>query len=238
MLHSSVPFGKDDTENVVVREFGAPLKKPFLKPHGEILEQKNLAEFDRAAKISGSRWYFLKGDLALLEMALPRYAVDFMISRGVELLVPPYMMRKTAYEGVVSLEDFEEVMYKVEGKIEGEQEEEDLYAIATSEHPLTAMYMNETLESKDLPIKLVGYSTTFRKEAGPHGKDQKGIFRVHQFNKIEQIVICTPEESWDFHEELLKNAMDFFESLELHFQVVSICTGDLGGIAAILRFEI
>ena len=136
----------------------------------------------------------------------------------------PYMIRKEAVEGVTSLADFEEMIYKIEG--------EDLFMIATSEHPLTAMWMGEVLEEKVLPIKMVGYSTCFRKEAGSHGKDTKGIFRVHQFNKIEQIIICKQEESWKLHEELKKNIEDFFKSLGIHIRTVNICTGDIGIVAA------
>lgn len=139
-------------------------------------------------------------------------------------VIPPFMMNHAAYEGVTSMEDFENVMYKIQG--------EDLYAIATAEHPLTAMFRDEVLDEKQLPMKFAGYSTNFRKEAGTHGKDQKGIFRVHQFNKVEQMVYCRPTESWDIHEELLKNVMEFFESLGLHFQVVALCSGDLGIVSA------
>jgi len=225
ILHESVPYGKDDTENKVIKTIG---EKPAFKftpiSHVDLMLKNNWADLDRAAKISGARWYFLKGDLAVLEMALVHYAMDFMRKKSFTPVVPPFMMSQKAYEGVVSLEDFENVMYKIQG--------EDLYAIATSEHPLTAMYMDEVLDESQLPIKLAGFSTNFRKEAGAHGKDQKGIFRVHQFNKVEQIVLCKPEESWHFHEELLKNALEFFESLGLHLQVVNVCTGDLGIIAA------
>ncbi len=225
LLHESVPYGKDDSENVVVKTIG---KKPSFKftplSHVDLLEKNGWADFERAAKISGARWYFLKGDLVLLELALVRYALDFMRKKGFTPIIPPFMMSQKAYEGVVSLEDFETVMYKVQA--------EDLYAIATSEHPLIAMYNDEVLDESMLPIKMAGFSTNFRKEAGAHGRDQKGIFRVHQFNKVEQIVICRPEESWHFHEELLKNAVEFFESLGLHLRVVNVCTGDLGIIAA------
>lgn len=225
LIHASVPYGKDDTENKVIKTVG---RKPDFKftplSHVDLMLKNNWADLDRAAKISGARWYFLKGDLAMLELALIQYAMEFMRGKGFTPVIPPFMMNHAAYNGVVSLEDFENVMYKIQG--------EDLYAIATSEHPLTAMHMDEVLEEKDLPIKMAGFSTNFRKEAGAHGKDQKGIFRVHQFNKVEQIVMCRPEESWHMHDEILKNAVEFFESLGLHFQVVNVCTGDLGIIAA------
>lgn len=225
ILHESVPVGADETGNFVVGEFG---KKPSfgfaLKSHVDILQEFDFADFDRAAKIAGARQYFLKGDLVLLEMALQRYAADFMMQRGFTIVSPPLMLHREVYEGVTDLADFENVMYKIQG--------EDLYLIATSEHPLVAMYHGEILEPSCLPIKLCGISSCFRKEAGAHGKDQKGIFRVHQFNKIEQVVFCEPGQSWALHEELLQNAKEFFQSLGLHFRVVSICTGDIGTVAA------
>lgn len=225
MMHASVPVGKDDSENVEVKKVG---KKPAFtftpRSHVDLLELNDWVDTDRAGKIAGSRWYFLKGDLVLLDLALSRYALDFMVKRGFTPIVPPFMMSGEAYEGVTSLDDFENVMYKVEG--------EDLYAIATSEHPLTAMFRNEVLDEGCLPVKYAGYSTNFRKEAGTHGKDEKGIFRVHQFNKVEQMVVCKQAESWDVHEELLKHAVEFFESLGLHFRIVNVCTGDLGIVAA------
>ena len=225
ILHESVPYGKDDTENEIVNTFG---KKPVFDfeplSHVDIIEKQGWADLERAAKISGARWYFLKGDLALLEMAIVKYAIGMITKRGFTLVVPPHMMNRKAYEGVTSLSDFEDVLYKIEG--------EDLFMIATSEHPLTAQYMDEVIDEKELPIKLSGYSTNFRKEAGAHGKDQKGIFRVHQFNKVEQIIICKPEDSWDFHEELIRNHIDFFNSLGLHSRQVNICTGDIGVVAA------
>lgn len=225
ILHESVPQGKDDEENVEVETFG---EKPTFgfepRSHVDIIEEKGFVDLERASKISGSRWYFLKGDLAILEMALTRYAIDFMGKKGYTLVVPPHMINRKAYEGVTSLDDFEEVIYKIEN--------EDLYMIATSEHPLTAMYMDEILDEKQLPIKLIGFSTNFRKEVGSHGKDTKGIFRVHQFNKVEQIIISNQEDSWKLHEELIKNAEEFFKSLGLHFRKVNICTGDIGIVAA------
>lgn len=225
ILHDSVPKGKDETDNVVIKEFGKKPKFNFEpKSHVDLIEQLNIADIPRAAKISGARFWFLKGDLALLDLALQHYAVDFMKERGYLLIEPPFMMNRSAYEGVTDLSDFENVMYKIEG--------EDLYLIATSEHPLTAQFQNEILEENELPIKLAGISACFRKEAGSHGKDTKGIFRGHQFNKIEQIIICKPEESWEMHEELLKNISDFFSSLEIPFRIVNICTGDIGTVAA------
>ncbi|MBI4016292.1 MAG: serine--tRNA ligase [Candidatus Aenigmarchaeota archaeon] len=225
MLHPSVPFGKDDTENEQVKTFG---KMPTFDfdpaSHVDLLAKWNLADIERAAKISGARWYFLKNELAILEMAISKYAIDFMIKKGFAFFQPPYMISRKPMEGVVPLGDFEEALYKIEG--------EDLYNIATSEQPMTAMYMDEVLEEKQLPIKMTAFSPCFRKEAGAHGKDTKGIFRTHQFNKVEQVVIAKPEESWHIHEELLANAVEFFESLGLHGRIVNICTGDIGMVAS------
>jgi seryl-tRNA synthetase len=225
ILHESVPYGADDTANVVVGEFG---KKPSfsfpLKSHVDILLEHDFADLERGAKIAGARHYFLKRDLVLLEMALQRYAVDFMAQRGFTLLQTPLFMHRDVYEGVTDLKDFEDVMYKIQG--------EDSYLIATSEHPMMGMFQNEIIEPMQLPLKMCGISTCFRKEAGAHGKDQKGIFRVHHFNKIEQAIVCEPSESWRLHEELLQNSKDFFQSLGFHFRIVNICTGDIGTVAA------
>lgn len=225
ILHKSVPIGKDETENEVVTASG---KKPTydfpLKSHVDLLEQLDLVDLERAAKIAGARFWCLKNEGVLLDLALQRYALDFLIKKGFTPLQPPFMMKKSVYEGVTDLKDFEDVMYRVN--------EEDLYLIATSEHPLVGMFMNETLDPQTLPLKFAGVSTNFRKEAGAHGKDQKGIFRGHQFAKVEQLVLCNKEDSWKLHEELITNAKEFFTSLGLHFRVVNICTGDIGTVAA------
>ena len=225
ILHEAVPVGADAGGNTQHSVHG---KKPEFdfepRPHNEIIEMNKWVELERAAKIAGSRFYFLKGDLARLEMALQAYAVDFLIQRGYTLVQPPAMMNRLAYEGVTDLADFETVMYGVEP--------DKLYMIATSEHPLTAMYMDEVIEPSLLPIKMVGASPCFRREVGAHGLSDKGIWRVHQFTKVEQIVICHPDESWDYHEELLKNCLDLWDALELHYEVVNICTGDMGTVAA------
>ncbi|MCH2349712.1 MAG: serine--tRNA ligase, partial [Candidatus Poseidoniales archaeon] len=194
------------------------------RTHNEIAEMNNWVELARAAKITGSRFYFLKGDLARLEMALQQFGVDFMTARGYTLVQPPSMMNRRAYEGVTDLADFETVMYDVQP--------DGYYLIATSEHPLTALYMDEVIEPSLLPLKIVGCSPCFRREVGAHGQADKGIWRVHQFTKVEQIVISHPDDSWEHHEELLTNAVDLWNALGLHFEVVNICTGDMGTIAA------
>ncbi|MBP2133555.1 seryl-tRNA synthetase [Methanomicrobium sp. W14] len=225
ILHESVPVGKDDTENVEVKKWGKPKEFSFeLKNHGELVVEKGLAEFERAAKIAGAGFYMLKGNLAIMDMSLQRLAVDMLVKRGYTPVIPPYMMNRKAYEGVTDLADFENVMYKIDG--------EDEFLIATSEHPMAAMYMDEIFEEKDLPIKLAGISPCFRREIGSHGLDTRGLFRVHQFNKVEQFIYCKPEDSWNMHAELLKNAEDFFQALKLPYHVVNICTGDIGTVAA------
>lgn len=225
ILHDSVPFGKDPSENVVVRTVGKPKKFSFeLKSHGELAENLGIVDFDDAAKIAGAGFYYLKGELALLDNALQRFAIDFLIKKGFTLVETPMMMNKKSYEGVTSLADFENVMYKIEN--------EDLYMIATSEHPLMAMNMNKAINEENLPLKFCGTSSCFRREIGSHGVDTRGIFRVHQFNKIEQVVICKPEDSWRMHEEIQKNAEELFKALGIPFRVVNICTGDIGIIAA------
>jgi len=225
ILHESVPYGKDDTENKEIRKWGKPYKFDFeLKSHVEILENLGLVDFERSAKISGSGFYILLGDLALLEQAVTRFAINTMLKKNFVLLQPPLMMRRQPYEGVTDLEDFENVMYKIDN--------DDEYLIATSEHPMAAMYMNETIDESQLPLKFVGSSMCFRKEIGAHGIDTKGLFRLHQFNKVEQFVFCKPEESWKLHEEMIKNAEEVFQALEIPYRIVNICTGDIGTVAA------
>lgn len=225
ILHDSVPQGKDDSENVVVRKWGKPKKPAFeVKHHGQLAASLGLADFERAVKISGNGFFFLKGELALLDIALQRLSIDLLAKQGFTLVQPPLLMRRKPYEGVTDLADFEDVMYKVEG--------EDLYLIATSEHPMAAMYQGEILDEKSLPITLAGISPCFRREVGKHGLDERGFFRVHQFNKIEQFVFCRPSESWKWHEKLLKNAESLLKKLEIPYNVTNICTGDIGAVAA------
>jgi len=225
ILHESVPIGKDDTENIEIKRWGEPRVPAFdLKNHGALAVENDWADFERAVKISGAGFYFLKGRLALLDMALQRFAMDLLVARGYTPIIPPYMMNRAAYEGVTDLADFENVMYKIE--------DEDEYLIATSEHPLAAMYCDEIFEEKDLPLRLAGVSPCFRREIGSHGLDTKGLFRVHQFHKIEQFIYATPDQSWPLHEELLANAEAVFQHLGLPYRVVSICTGDIGTVAA------
>ena len=225
ILHESVPVGKDDTENVEVKRWGEPKVPDFeLKNHGELAVEHDWADFERATKVAGAGFYYLKGRLVLLDMALQRYALDLLVERGYTPISPPYMMNRAAYEGVTDLADFENVMYKIDG--------EDEFLIATAEHPMAAMFKDEIFEADALPIKFAGISPCFRREIGSHGIDTKGLFRVHQFNKIEQFIFCRPEDSWTFHEELLANAEAVFQGLGLPYHVVNICTGDIGTVAA------
>lgn len=226
LLDPSVPFGADDRENVTVATWGtpAPAADPPVRSHAELLESLGLADFERARRASGAGFYYLKGDLVLLDLALQRFALDLLRGRGFLPVAPPLMLRREPYEGVTDLADFENVMYKIDG--------EDLYLVATSEHPLAALYMSEILEEDTLPIRLAGVSPCFRKEIGGHGVDQKGIFRVHQFQKVEQFVFCRPEDSAALHEEIRANAEDVFRQLRIPYQVVNVCTGDLGTVAA------
>jgi len=182
------------------------------------------ADLERAAKVAGARFYYLLNDLVWLDFALTMYALDFLRRDGFTIVSPPYMMRREAYSGVTAFSDFEEVIYKVE--------DEDLYLIATSEHPIAAMHMREVLEERELPLLYAGVSPCFRKEAGAHGKDTKGIFRVHQFNKVEQFVFCLPDQSWEWHEKLIENVERLWQGLGIPYRIVNICTGDLGIVAA------
>ena len=225
ILHVDVPIGEDDQKNTLHSMHGEKAELGFEpRNHNDLIEMNGWVDQSRGAKVAGSRFYFLQGDLARLEMALQQYGADFLMSRGYTLVQPPLMMNREAYEGVTDLADFETVMYGIEP--------DKYYLIATSEHPLTAMRMDEIIEPSELPIKLVGVSACFRREVGAHGLSVRGIWRVHQFTKVEQIVICDPDNSWDHHEELLGNAVDMWDSLGLHYRVVNICTGDMGTVAA------
>ena len=229
ILDNEVPIGKDESGNLELSIHGnIDLNKQYLS-HQDILENINGADLKRASKIAGRRFYFLTGDLARLELALINFAVETLCEKGYSLTTPPFVMNKEAYEGVVDLSDFEEVMYKID--------EHDLYLIATSEHPITARFKDEIIELKEGPLKFAGISTNFRKEVGAHGISDRGIWRVHQFSKVEQVIFCKPEDSKKMHEEILSNAKYVFEKLEIPFRVIDICTGDIGTVAA-RKFDI
>jgi len=225
ILHESVPPGKNEADNVVVRSWGSPRKFGFEpKDHIIIMNHLGMVDVERAAKIAGARTFFLEGDMVKLEHSIMRYAIDLLSSRGFKPIEPPFMMKRQAYEGVVDLSAFGPVIYRVEG--------EDLHLIATSEHPLVAMHMDEILDGSRLPIRYCGFSPNFRAEAGAHGKDTKGIFRTHQFYKVEQVIFSKPEESWALHEQLIANAEEIFRNLGLPHRVVTLCGGDTGATAA------
>ena len=224
ILHDSVPDGKDESENVTVRTYGDTSHKFPPKDHIDLLNALDMVDMERAAKVAGARFSFLKGGAVLLEHAIMRYALDFLVQRGYIPVEPPFMLNRASYEGAVNLEDFGPVIYKVEG--------EDLHLIATSEHPLVAMHKDEILNGSDLPLRYCGFSPCFRVEAGAHGKDTKGIFRVHQFYKVEQVVICKPEDSWSLHEELVSNAEQIYKNLEVPHRVVALCSADTGFMSA------
>lgn len=225
LLHESVPAGLNEYENVPIRTQGEIPNFAFpVKDHIDLGLALDIFDVERAGKVAGARFFYLKGDSVLLDLALISFALEEMIKKGYTPIEPPFLMRRRPYEGVVALSDFESDLYKIES--------EDLYLIATSEHPIAAMFMDEVLHAQDLPLKLVGASPNFRKEAGAHGKDTRGIFRTHQFNKVEQFVFCKPDDSWEIHEKLIRNAEELVQKLGLPHRVVNVCTGDIGTVAA------
>ena len=225
LLHESVPIARGETGNVEVRKYGKPPKFNFEpKNHLDILKNLGLIDDERAEKVIGRGFFYLKGSLALLDRALQSYAIELLMKKGYLFIYPPHMLRREPYSGMVDMSDFENVMYKIE--------KEDAYMIATAEHPIGAMLKDEVLNKKDLPLKIVGFSTNFRKEVGAHGKYTKGLFRMHQFNKVEQFIFCLPEDSWDYHEELQKNSEELYKNLGLHFRTIVLCSGETGVVSS------
>jgi len=225
LLEESVPFGKDSNDNVQIKTWGTIPTFSFpVKNHIDLALALDQIDMEKAGRIAGARFFYLKNQVAQLDMALMSFAIEELTKKGYTAVVPPLLMNRQAYEGVTALGDFADVLYKVEN--------EDLYLIATSEHPMAAMYIGEVLKEQDMPIRLAGISTCFRKEAGAHGKDTRGIFRTHQFNKIEQFIFCKPEDSAKLHEELLLNAEEILQKIGLAYRVVNVCTGDIGTVAA------
>ena len=250
IVDSLAPVAKDETGNAAVyfeglarvykgdvenftQQSGGKMKNEVsdfkAKSHVDLLVKRGLANLESAASVAGSRFYYLLGDLVLLESTLEHYALKFLQKKGFTLVEPPFMLNKDATNGATDFTAFEDTLYKIEG--------EDLYLIATSEHPIAAFLSNTILEEDNLPLLYAGISPCFRKEAGAHGKDTKGIFRVHQFNKIEQFAFVKPEDSKNYHERLLENAKEFYRALEIPFRVVDIATGDLGNVAS-RKFDI
>ena len=223
--HESVPVAKDETGNLKIRDWGKPRKFDFTpKDHIDLGQRLGIIDVERAAKVAGSRFYFLKGDLVLMNYALIKFALDFLDEKGFEIVQPPYMLNREAMEGGVILSDFKDIIYKVEG--------EELYLIGTSEHAILAMHMNETFDARDLPARYAGVSPCFRKEAGAHGRDTKGIFRVHQFEKVEQFVFAPPDSSWDELEKMIGYSEEAIQRLEVPYRVMLLSTGDMGKVAA------
>ncbi|MFL6477364.1 MAG: serine--tRNA ligase [Nitrososphaera sp.] len=225
LLNEDVPVGKDEHDNIIVRKHGTVTRPSFNpKDHIDLANALDLVDLGRAAKVSGARFYFLKNELVRMNQALVNFALDFLSEHGYTLIQPPYMIRKEPMVGSIILNDFEDVIYKIEN--------DDLYMIGTSEHAIASMHMNEIIEGRKLPIRYGGFSTCFRKEAGAHGRDMKGIFRVHQFEKVEQFIYCRPDESWREHERMLALSEDFFKRLEIPYRVMLLCSGDTGKISS------
>ena len=225
LIHESVPIGPDESANKEIKKWGNVPDFDFkINDHIDISENLDLVDLERAAKVAGARFYYLKNDLVRLNQSLIHYALDFLSKKEYSLVQPPYMINHEAMQGAVIADDFEEVIYKIE--------EEDLYMIGTSEHAMAAMHSKEIIEGKDLPLRYAGVSPCFRKEAGAHGRDQKGIFRVHQFDKIEQFVFTRPEDSWKEHERMLAVAEEFYQQLEIPHRVMLLSTGDMGKVSA------
>lgn len=225
LIHESVPIGPDDSANKEIKKWGKIPEFEFkINDHIDISDNLGLVDLERAAKVAGARFYYLKNDLVRLNQALIHYALEFLSEKKYSLVQPPYMINYQSMEGAVITDDFEEVIYKIE--------DEDLYMIGTSEHAMAAMHSGEIIEGKDLPLRYAGVSPCFRKEAGAHGRDQKGIFRVHQFDKIEQFVFTRPEDSWKEHEKMLEIAEEFYQKLEIPYRVMLLSSGDMGKISA------
>lgn len=225
IVHESVPIGKDCKENVERKKIGKTKKCSYeIFNHALLAERLGGADFDTARKTSGRGFYYLKGKLALLSVAMLNFARDHMTKEGFEYIEPPMMIRREVVKGVMSFEEMEDMMYKIGG--------EDLYLIGTSEHPLIGMFMDKTLKKKVLPCKITGFSSCFRKEVGAHGLEEKGFFRVHQFNKQEMIIICEPEESYKWYDRLLEYTIEVFKKLDIPVRILEGCSGDLADLKA------
>ena len=223
IIDPSVPIGKDDSENVEVQKYGEPFVPEFEIPyHTEIMEKLNGIDLDSARKVAGNGFYYLMGDIARLHSAVISYARDFMIDRGFTYCIPPFMIRSDVVTGVMSFDEMEAMMYKIEG--------EDLYLIGTSEHSMIGKFIDTILEEKNLPYTLTSYSPCFRKEKGAHGIEERGVYRIHQFEKQEMIVVCKPEESKMWFDKLWQNTVDLFRSLDIPVRTLECCSGDLADL--------
>jgi len=224
VLHESVPIGYSEDDNIVIRIHDGYLKSGSKTDHFDLANSLGLIDLERAAKIAGSRFYFLKNELVKMNQALINYALDFLVEYGYQLIQPPFMLKNDAIKGSIIMDDFEDVIYKIEN--------EDLYMIGTSEHAMASMHMDEILDSRKLPLRYASISPCFRKEAGAHGKDMKGIFRVHQFEKVEQFVISDAQNSFNEHERMLNISERFYQNLEIPFRVVLLCSADTGKVSS------
>ena len=223
IIDPSVPIGKDDSENVEVERFGEPVVPDFeVTYHTEIMESFNGIDLDAARRVAGNGFYYLMGDIARLHSAVISYARDFMINRGFTYCVPPFMIRSNVVTGVMSFAEMDAMMYKIEG--------EDLYLIGTSEHSMIGKFIGQTLEKDQVPQTLTSYSPCFRKEKGAHGIEERGVYRIHQFEKQEMIVVCEPEESKEWYEKLWKNTVDLFRSMDIPVRTLECCSGDLADL--------
>lgn len=223
IIDETVPIGKDDTENVEIERFGEPVVPEYEVPyHIDIMETFDGIDLDSSRNTSGAGFYYLKGDIARLHSAILSYARDFMIDKGYTYFVPPFMIRSEVVTGVMSFAEMQDMMYKIEG--------EDLYLIGTSEHSMIGKFINTINEEEKMPLKMTSYSPCFRKEVGAHGIEERGVYRIHQFEKQEMVIICKPEDSKKFYDELWQNTVEFFRSLEIPVRTLECCSGDLADL--------
>ena len=225
LIHDSVPIGGDVNANKEIKKWGKSPTFDFkIRDHIELTQSLDLVDLERAAKVAGARFYYLKNKLVKLNQSLIQFSLDFLSDKNYTLVQTPYLINRSSMEGAIIAQDFEDVIYKVEG--------EDLYLIGTSEHAVASMHSDEIIDGKNLPLRYAGVSPCFRKEAGAHGRDQKGIFRVHQFDKVEQFVFSRPEESWNEHERMLAVVEEFYQKIELPYRIMLLSSGDLGKVSA------
>jgi len=223
IIDETVPIGKDDSENVEIEKFGEPVVPAYEIPyHVDIITKLDGCDLDSSGRTSGNGFYYLKGDIARLHSSILSYARDFMINRGFTYFIPPFMIHGSVVEGVMSFKEMENMMYKIEG--------EDLYLIGTSEHSMVGRFINQILDEDDMPYTLTSYSPCFRKEVGSHGIEERGLYRVHQFEKQEMVVICKPEDSKYWYDQLWKNTVDFFRTLDIPVRTLECCSGDLADL--------
>jgi seryl-tRNA synthetase len=225
IIHESVPIGKDDSENVENEKFGDPVVPEYEIPyHTDIMESLDGIDLDSARRVAGNGFYYLMGNIARLHSAILSYARDFMINKGFTYCIPPYMIRSDVVDGVMSFKEMDEMMYKIEG--------EDLYLIGTSEHSMIGKFKGQLLNKENMPYTMTSYSPCFRKEKGSHGIEERGVYRIHQFEKQEMIVVCEPEDSWNWYDKLWRYTVELFRSMEIPVRTLECCSGDLADLKA------